>query len=78
MTDYAAGYGRPAFDAAARLVVRRAMTGYRVGDEMPAGDMTARQIAILWDQGWIDTLPLEQAPAAHKAKGKTAATELGK
>lgn len=79
MTDFAAGYGRPAFDPSGKLVCRRAMPhgdrAYRVGEEMPRLDLTTRHIAILWDQGWIDTLPLD----AHKGKGKAAAAvELGK
>lgn len=76
MSDYAAGFGRPAFAASGRLVIRRKLPSHpdlEVGDEMPVGDLTHRHIAMLWDQGWVDTVA-----AAPKAKGKIHAAELGK
>lgn len=71
--EYAAGIGRPPFLADGRLITRRAMRqgelDYPIGEEMPRLDLTPRQVAVLWEQGWIDTLPLDAPPAKAKAKG---------
>lgn len=59
--EYASQFNRAPFSATGRLVVRRALRHgdkmYQAGEELPASELPARTVAILWDQGWIDTLP---------------------
>lgn len=62
--EYALGYGRPPFLATGRMVVRRAFESYKIGDEIPPCTWQPRTVAMLWDQGWIDTLPA--APKSDK------------
>lgn len=71
MSEYAAGHGRPEFVADGKLVARRPLNhGDRTrqpGEEVPRLDLTARQVAMLWSQGWIDTLPASPAPQQGKS-----------
>lgn len=60
---------RPTFDLTGRVVARRALTvgerTYQPGQEMSAADreqLTDRKIAMLWEQGVVDTPP-RQPPA---------------
>lgn len=74
MSEYAAQHGRPPFVAGGRVVVRRESitregTEYKVGEDLPCADMTARQIGILWDQGRVDTLPAAKPPKRDKRDG---------
>lgn len=73
---YAFSYGRPEFNAGGRLVVRRGPvrngdSEYQSGEEMPRLDLTDRQIALLWNQGWIDTLPTTQTTSASAQPQKS-------
>lgn len=71
---FAAGLNRPDFVTNGRVVARRAMSHggvvYKQGQEVPRLDLTDRQVAILWDQGWVDTLPAEPAPAKSDPRRK--------
>lgn len=65
-------FGRSPFDAEAKVVARRDLKigerTYKPGQEMASGDrdqLTDRQLATLWQQGAIDTLPREK-PATHR------------
>lgn len=66
MTDYAAGLNRPAFIANGRMVARRELQHggktYAAGQDVPRLSLPDRQVAMLWDQGWINTLPVDSAP----------------
>lgn len=64
-------FARPRFDAGGRVVARRELTmGERVylpGEELDAGLLAPRQIAMLWQQGVVDTMPREPPPAPPPA-----------
>jgi hypothetical protein len=71
VSEYASQHGRAPFLADGRLIARRPVRQgdqvYEVGKEVPVEDMTPRQVAVLWDQGWVDTLPrLPEAETAVK------------
>lgn len=72
-------FARPTFDAAGRVIARRELSlgcrTYQPGEEMTAADreqLTDRQLAMLWQQGVIDT------PAAPAAAPLTAARSATK
>ncbi len=79
MSEYASQFNRPPFDPAGKLVVRR--NGLRHGDEtyaagrdLPRSGLEPRAIAVLWDQGWIDTLPRAADPDDAELERLTAPT----
>ena len=83
MTEYAAQVGRPPFDARGRLVARRAFAHgdviREIGADVPRLELTDRQIGVLWDQGWIDTLPVAKQDAAPKSeRGRSSSADRGK
>lgn len=54
-------FNRPPFDAAGRIVARREVKVgrvYHAGETIDhAGELDARRIELLWNQGLIDTIP---------------------
>ena len=76
MSEYVAGVGRPPFDPNGRLVARRVIPShggrsYQPGEEVPRLELTSRQVAILWDQYVIDTLPAKLKGKQADSAGKT-------
>ncbi len=71
-TGYAAGLGRPPFVVGGRVVARRDITlsgkVYEPGEDVPTTDLTPRQIAVLWEQGTVDTMPIASAAPARAPK----------
>lgn len=76
MTAYASGLNRQPFTADGRMVARRALQHgghqYQAGEDVPRLDLTDRQVGVLWDQGWVDTIaagpPISSPPAKHERR----------
>lgn len=62
MSEFASQNGRKPYLPDGRVVCRREPlshngVAYKVGEDVDTDGLTQRNIAVLWDQGWIDTLP---------------------
>lgn len=63
------------FDASGRVIVRRRIDLSRVyvaGEEVDAKaeELTERHLRVFWEQGLIDTVTRETAPAAQPNRGQ--------